>query len=83
MRAFVTGSTGLLGNNLVRLLVEKGWEVKALARSAKKAEKMLDGLYVEVVTGDLLDVESQAGHEVYSDRSYFLQLNQLIEAQNR
>jgi len=36
MKAFVTGSTGLLGNNLVRLLVERGYDVKALARSRLK-----------------------------------------------
>ncbi|WP_208099107.1 NmrA family NAD(P)-binding protein [Nostoc sp. 106C] len=32
MKAFVTGSTGLLGNNLVRLLVERGYLIKALVR---------------------------------------------------
>lgn len=62
MRAFVTGCTGLLGNNLVRLLVEKGWEVKALSRSAEKARLMLEGLDVEVVTGDLLEVDAWAHH---------------------
>lgn len=41
MKAFVTGSTGLLGTNLVRELVARGWEVKALARSAEKAEAEL------------------------------------------
>jgi len=40
MKAFVTGSTGLLGNNLVRLLVEQGYDVKALARSRLKAERL-------------------------------------------
>jgi dihydroflavonol-4-reductase len=33
MRAFVTGSTGLLGNNLVRTLLDAGHEVWVLARS--------------------------------------------------
>ena len=33
MRALVTGSTGLLGNNLVRTLLDAGHEVWALARS--------------------------------------------------
>jgi dihydroflavonol-4-reductase len=41
MLAFVTGATGLLGNNLVRLLVREGYKVKALARSTDKAKKLL------------------------------------------
>lgn len=35
--AFVTGATGLLGNNLVRELIAKGCHVKALVRSLEKA----------------------------------------------
>jgi len=60
MRAFVTGGTGLLGSNLVRLLVENGWQVTVLARSAKKAEAMIGGLQVEVVTGDMMAVDAWA-----------------------
>ena len=41
MRMFVTGSTGLLGNNLVRRLLENGHEVLALARSKDKAAQEL------------------------------------------
>jgi nucleoside-diphosphate-sugar epimerase len=54
--AFVTGATGLLGNNLVRLLLSRGVGVKALARSREKAERQFAGLPVEIVTGDLSDV---------------------------
>jgi len=54
--AFVTGSTGLLGNNLVRLLAGRGVRVKALARSREKAAKQFAGLSVEVVEGDMTDV---------------------------
>jgi nucleoside-diphosphate-sugar epimerase len=54
--AFVTGSTGLLGNNLVRLLVERGHRVKALARSRRKAAEQFAGLDVEVIEGDLTGV---------------------------
>ncbi|WP_275575003.1 GDP-mannose 4,6-dehydratase [Neosynechococcus sphagnicola] len=32
---FVTGGTGFIGANLVRLLVEKGYQVKALARATR------------------------------------------------
>lgn len=62
MRAFVTGGTGLLGNNLIRILVDNGHQVTALVRSAKKAEIILGGLQVEVVTGDMMNVESWAHH---------------------
>jgi ferredoxin len=37
MRTFVTGSTGLLGNNLVRTLLDAGHEGWVLARSKEKA----------------------------------------------
>ncbi|MFY1828850.1 SDR family oxidoreductase [Myxococcus fulvus] len=61
MRAFVTGSTGLLGNNVVRALVARGHTVRALARSSAKARQLLGGLSgVEVVEGDMLDVKGFA-----------------------
>lgn len=60
MKAFVTGSTGLLGNNLVRLLVEQGYAVKALVRSPEKAAKLFHGLDIELIRGDMLDVDSFA-----------------------
>ncbi len=53
MKAFVTGSTGLLGNNLVRLLVANGHQVKGLIRSQSKAKRLLGGLDVELVKGDM------------------------------
>lgn len=57
MLAFVTGSTGLLGSNLVRALASEGWSVRALARSRAKAQAQLGDLQaVEVVEGDLSDV---------------------------
>lgn len=56
MKAFVTGSTGLLGGNLVRLLLEQGWEVKALVRTPEKARRFLGSLNVEVVQGDIENV---------------------------
>ena len=54
--AFVTGATGLLGNNLVRRLLGAGWRVRALVRSPPKAAVQLAGLPVELVTGDMADV---------------------------
>lgn len=57
MQVFVTGSTGLVGNNLVRLLVEQGYDVKALARSKEKYNQLLGNVPgVEVVKGDMENV---------------------------
>jgi dihydroflavonol-4-reductase len=55
--AFVTGSTGLLGNNLVRELVAAGTPVRALARSREKATRQFGDLNaVEIVEGDMTNV---------------------------
>ena len=60
MKAFVTGSTGLLGNNLVRALLAQGHEVKALARSQRKAEQLLGDTAAQIVVGDMDDVAAFA-----------------------
>jgi len=53
MRAFVTGSTGLLGNNLVRSLLQAGHEVLALARSKDKARRELGDTTARIIIGDV------------------------------
>lgn len=53
MKAFVTGSTGLLGNNLVRALEARGSTVVGLARSPDKARRLLGGTAARVVAGDM------------------------------
>ncbi|WP_428267634.1 NAD-dependent epimerase/dehydratase family protein [Haliangium sp.] len=76
-RAFVTGSTGLLGNNLVRILAAEGWSVRALARDPEKASRQLGGVDgVEVISGDLADVagfaSALAGVDVvFNTAAYF------------
>lgn len=60
MQVFVTGSTGLLGNNLVRLLIKQGYKVKALVRSKTKAAELFGDLNVSIVEGDMLDIDSFA-----------------------
>jgi dihydroflavonol-4-reductase len=54
MRVFVTGGTGFVGANLIRLLLEKGFSVRALVR-AQTNPTNLQGLDVELVQGDLCD----------------------------
>lgn len=60
--AFVTGATGLLGNNLVRRLLSRGVRVKALARSREKAAKQFGNLPVEIVLGDMANIAGFAEH---------------------
>ncbi|HEY9904581.1 MAG TPA: hopanoid-associated sugar epimerase [Candidatus Sericytochromatia bacterium] len=52
MRAFVTGGTGFIGANLVRLLVQEGYQVRALVRPSSCLDNLRD-LDVELVKGDL------------------------------
>jgi dihydroflavonol-4-reductase len=62
MQAFVTGSTGLLGGNLVRLLVQQGHTVKALVRNPAKAQRLFNGIDgITFVQGDMEDVAGFAG----------------------
>lgn len=54
MEALVTGATGLLGNNLVRRLLQQGHRVRVLVRGTTAGEP-LAGLGVESIAGDLDD----------------------------
>lgn len=73
---FVTGATGLLGNNLVRSLLENNVKVRVLVRSLEKAKKQFNDLPVEIVEGDMRDVSkwssALAGCEVvFHTAAYF------------
>jgi nucleoside-diphosphate-sugar epimerase len=61
--AFVTGGSGFIGGALIERLRREGWEVRALARSERAAERVREG-GGEAVSGDLDDRESlRAGAE--------------------
>lgn len=55
----VTGATGLLGNNVVRMLLEQGRSVRVLARQTSDP-RPLEGLDVEIARGDVRDREAVA-----------------------
>jgi dihydroflavonol-4-reductase len=54
MKTLVTGGTGFLGANVVRALLQRGVEVRALVRP-RSDTRNLDNLDVELVAGDLRD----------------------------
>jgi dihydroflavonol-4-reductase len=60
MKTFVTGATGLLGNNLVQTLLDAGHEVKCLIRSRAKAARTFGSRPVKLVEGDMKNVEGFA-----------------------
>lgn len=55
--SLVTGANGHLGNNLVRLLIEKGIKVRASVRNVNNKEPFV-GLDCEVVQADITDKRS-------------------------
>jgi dihydroflavonol-4-reductase len=57
MKALVTGANSLVGANLVRQLVKEGYQVRAFVRPTSDI-RSLDGLNIEIVTGDVLDADS-------------------------
>ena len=63
MRTFVTGGTGFVGSAVIRKLLGAGHEVRALVRPGTDT-RMLDGLPVERLCGDLSDLSvlQQAMH---------------------
>ena len=53
----VSGANGFVGSAVVRALLRHGYPVRALARASSDTAN-LDGLDVEIVRGDLLDIAS-------------------------
>jgi nucleoside-diphosphate-sugar epimerase len=58
-KVFVTGGSGFVGQNLIPMLIEQGYQVKALARSAQAIQKV-EMLGAIAVKGDLNDAQALA-----------------------
>jgi dihydroflavonol-4-reductase len=56
MKIFITGADGILGNNLVRILIEHGYDIKIFIETGKKA-RYLEGLDIERTWGSILNYE--------------------------
>jgi len=72
MRKFlVTGSTGVTGTPVVRLLLERGHNVIAFVRREDDRSKALKELGADIVVGDLLKIEDVRGAMRGVDGAYF------------
>jgi dihydroflavonol-4-reductase len=69
MKTLVTGGTGFVGANVVRALLKRGDEVRALVRPRSDTQN-LDSLDVELVAGDLRDRGSLEAALVGCDTVY-------------
>lgn len=66
-RVLVTGGSGFIGSNLVRLLIGRGYRVTVLDNLSTGRREYLAGLPIDFVKGDILDQELVkrvvAGHD--------------------
>jgi len=56
MRILITGATGLIGSEIIRLSAERGWEVNFLSRQRKRVEEentRVHGFYWNPATGEI------------------------------
>ena len=60
MKALVTGATGFIGSHLVRVLIDRGFDVRVLVRKTSNL-RWIEGLPVERFLGELTDPASLEG----------------------
>jgi len=60
MRALVTGATGFIGSHLVRVLIDRGFDVRVLVRKTSNL-RWIEGLPVQRFLGELRDPASLEG----------------------
>jgi len=57
MKALVTGGAGFIGSNIVRLLIDKGIEVKILDNLSTGYRKNIENLDIDFINGDVRDTD--------------------------
>ncbi|MGE2716373.1 NAD(P)H-binding protein [Mycolicibacterium litorale] len=72
IRCLVTGATGYIGGRLVPALLDRGLQVRAMARTPEKLDDAAWRSQVEVVRGDLTDTDSLATAFAGMDVVYYL-----------
>ncbi len=80
MKAFVTGSTGFIGNHLVDSLLKKRFDVTCLVRTSSSL-RYLEGLNVNLVYGDCC--EAGSFWEAVKDADYVFHIAGLTKAKNK
>lgn len=76
-RALVTGATGYVGGRLVPLLLQKGIQVRCMARQPRQLEGRFDGSLaapgqLEIAAGDVLNPEALEAALQGVDTAYYL-----------
>lgn len=71
MKAFVTGGTGFIGQRVIKKLLERQYDVYALARSGASAQK-LTAMGCTVIPGDITDVASMRSGMAGSDAVFHI-----------
>lgn len=72
MKILVTGATGYIGGRLIPILLEKGYSVRALVREPDRLRGRKWFFQVEIVQGDLADLDSIEHAFDGCEAAYFL-----------
>ncbi len=82
MKAFVTGTTGFIGGNLVRALLSDGHQVRALVRP-QSDRRNIAGLPIELAAGDLDDPQQLADQLTGCDNVFHVAAHYSLWAKDR
>lgn len=73
MKILLTGANGYIGTRLLPVLVQKGYHVVCMVRDPRRFREVSEfGDHVEIIKGDLLDLESLNSIPKDIDAAYYL-----------